>query len=165
MNNSTRREFLRRSAALGLLRGAAPFGLSLAGIGAAAAASDPKDYRAIVCLFMRGANDCHNTVIPYDKAGYDGYVGARRDISIAHDTLQPLKVANTPGREFALHPALGAMHGLFDKGNAAIIANVGPLVVPINCFRITTRKRSCWRSRPKEPSSAGVARCAICCRA
>ncbi|MEC5385516.1 DUF1501 domain-containing protein [Uliginosibacterium sp. H3] len=131
MNNASRREFLRRTSALGLLRGAAPFGLSLAGIGAAAAASDPKDYRAIVCLFMRGANDCHNTVVPYDKAGYDGYAGARRDIAIARDALLPIKAANTPGREFGLHPSLGAMQGLFDKGNAAIIANVGPLVVPI----------------------------------
>jgi uncharacterized protein (DUF1501 family) len=131
MSNAARREFLRRTAALGLLRGAAPFGLSLAGIGAASAAADPKDYRAIVCLFMRGANDCHNTVIPYDKTGYEGYAGARRDIAIAREALLPIKAANTAGREFALHPSLGAVQGLFDKGNAAIIANVGPLVVPI----------------------------------
>lgn len=134
MSQTSRREFVRRCAALGLLRGAAPFGLSLAGIGAASAANasvDPKDYRAIVCLFMRGANDCHNTVVPYDKAGYEGYAGARRDIAIAHDALLPIKAANTPGREFGLHPSLAPMQALFDKGNAAILANVGPLVVPI----------------------------------
>ncbi len=131
MSNASRREFLRRTVALGLLRGAAPFGLSFAAIGAAAASTAPKDYRAIVCLFMRGANDCHNTVVPYDQAGYAGYAGARRDIFIAHDALLPIKSANTAGREFALHPSLAPMQALFDKGNAAILANVGPLVVPI----------------------------------
>ncbi|GAA5167301.1 DUF1501 domain-containing protein [Viridibacterium curvum] len=144
MSHNTRREFLRHSAALATLRAVSPWALQLAGIGAAAAASDPRDYRAIVCLFMRGANDCHNTVVPLDRAGYDGYAAARQDIAIPRNELLPIKPGNAQGREFGLHPSLAPVQALFDKGNAAILANVGPLIVPIkdaNTFRSTTIAR------------------------
>ncbi len=131
MSQHNRREFLRRSAALAGLRVATPWALQLAGIGAAAAASQPDDYRAIVCLFMRGANDCHNTVVPYDKTSYEDYAAARRDIALPHEALLPLKPATGDGRSFGLHPAMAPLQTLFNGGQAAILANVGPLVVPI----------------------------------
>ncbi|HEX5126104.1 MAG TPA: DUF1501 domain-containing protein [Rhodocyclaceae bacterium] len=133
MNNASRREFLCRAAALGILRGASPFALQLAGIGAAAAstATDADDYRAIVCLFMVGANDCHNTVIPYDKSGYEIYAAARTDIALPRESLLPINVSNSDGRAFALHPSLAPMQALFNSGGAAVLANVGPLIVPI----------------------------------
>lgn len=140
--NSNRRHFLRQTSALALARAASPWALQLAGIGAAAAAQDPKDYRAIVCLFMRGANDCHNTVVPYDQRNYDAYVNARREISIPRNDLLPLK--NAGGRELALHPSLAPLQSLFNNGQTAILANVGPLIVPIKdaaTFKNTTIAR------------------------
>ena len=144
MNKTTRREFPRQTAALGLLRGAAPFGLQLASIGAASAASNPGDYRAIVCLFMRGANDCHNTVVPYDSNSYAAYADARRDIAIPHAELLPLQNKRSNAPPLSLHPALAPMQSLFDSSKAAILANVGPLVVPIKdaaSFKNTTIAR------------------------
>jgi uncharacterized protein (DUF1501 family) len=142
--HNSRREFLRQSAALAALRSTAPWALQLAGIGAASAATNPGDYRAIVCLFMRGANDCHNTVVPLDTSAYEGYAKARQDIAIPRNELLPIKAANVPGREFGLHPSLAPMQALFNKGNAAILANVGPLIVPIKdaaTFKGTTIAR------------------------
>ncbi len=132
MSNASRREFLRRVGALGLLRAVAPLGLQLAGIGAASAANAPEDYRALVCLFMMGANDAHNTIVPYDQASYDTYATARTSIALPRETLLPIHpINNIGGRELALHPALMPLHNLFERRQAAILANVGPLLVPI----------------------------------
>lgn len=54
---------------------------------------------------------------------------------------------NTYGRQFALHPNYSELKALYDSGKLAVIANVGPLVAPIN--------RAQWygpsASRPKTP--------------
>ncbi len=52
-----RREFLRRSAQLGLAGVAAPWALNLAAIGQAAAADSSGGYKALVCLFLDGGYD------------------------------------------------------------------------------------------------------------
>ena len=59
-----RREFLRRASAVSIAGTAVPWALSLAGIGEAAAATTPGDYKALVCLFMYGGNDYGNTLVP-----------------------------------------------------------------------------------------------------
>ena len=59
----SRRQFLQNAAHLSVAGTAAPFALNLAGIGAAAAQT-ASDYRALVCVFLYGANDHNNTVIP-----------------------------------------------------------------------------------------------------
>jgi uncharacterized protein (DUF1501 family) len=127
MNPKSRREFLRSLGALALLRTAGPLGLQLAGIGAAAAASRPDDYRAIVCLFMYGANDGHNTVIPLDTEGYSRYAAARGGLALPREQLLPLG----GGVELGLHPELAPLQQLYQRGQAAVLANVGPLIVPI----------------------------------
>lgn len=127
MSQASRREFLRRAGAFSLLHTAGPLGLQLAGIGAAAAASQPADYRAIVCLFMYGANDGHNTLVPRETSAYARYAAARSVIALPREQLLPL--AGLPA--LGLHPELEPLQHLFDKGSAAILANVGPLVQPI----------------------------------
>ncbi|MDP5240704.1 DUF1501 domain-containing protein [Uliginosibacterium sp. 31-16] len=129
---ASRREFLRHAGALSLLRAAGPLGLQLAGIGAAAAATQPDDYRAIVCLFMYGANDGHNTVISLDSEAYKTYAAARSVIALPREALLALpteQASRTPA--LSLHPELGPLQSLYQRGSAAILANVGPLVVPI----------------------------------
>ncbi|MDO6385080.1 MULTISPECIES: DUF1501 domain-containing protein [unclassified Uliginosibacterium] len=127
MSQASRREFLRRAGALTLLRTAGPLGLQLAGIGAAAAANRPDDYRAIVCLFMYGANDGHNTVIPLDESGYARYATARTVLALPREQLLPLAASQPLG----LHPELEPLQRLYQRGKTAVLANVGPLIVPI----------------------------------
>jgi len=143
---STRREFLRRTAALSVVGAATPFALDLAGI--AEAAAQTTGYRALVCLFLGGGNDHTNTVVPYDPASYAEYANARPSIALTREQLAATSLGAVPsqgGREFALHPSLGALRRLYGEGRAAIVANVGPLVVP------TTRAQYLNRSVPLPP--------------
>jgi uncharacterized protein (DUF1501 family) len=138
-----RRQFLRQLSAAG-------FGI--AGLGAlddlrriAAAAPAAKvgaDYKALVCLFMYGGNDANNLVIPTTPSEFALYDATRGAVRLPLATLLPLTLANTPGRTFGLHPAMPHVQGLINAGNAAIVANVGPLLAP------TTRAQYQNRSVP-----------------
>jgi uncharacterized protein (DUF1501 family) len=144
-NNSSRRNFLAWSARTAALGAGAPFALNLAALGTAAAQS-ASDYKALVCVFLYGGNDNHNTVIPYDAASYAEYQRARSGIARARDSLLPLVPAsNLGGRQYALAPELQALATLFDAGRAAIVANVGPLLRP------TSRAQFLARSVPLPP--------------
>jgi uncharacterized protein (DUF1501 family) len=128
----SRREFIKRASALSIAGGAAPFALNLATIGAASAQA-VGGYRAIVCLFFFGGNDHTNTIIPYDPAEHSAYLNARTSLGHARDALTPTSiapVASQGGRPFAFHPALTTFKTLYDAGKVAVVANVGPLIVP-----------------------------------
>ena len=132
--NQSRREFLRTAGRLSIAGTAAPFALNLATIGAAAAQS-ASDYRALVCVFLYGANDHNNTVIPFDAPSFAAYTAARSTIARSMADLQPLtpSVALTganAGRQFALPNELGPLKTIWDAGKLAVMANVGPLIVP-----------------------------------
>ena len=62
-SEQSRRAFLKRSAAFGLVGAASPFVMNLAAIGEAAAAT-ASDYKALVCIFLFGGNDYANTIVP-----------------------------------------------------------------------------------------------------
>ena len=132
--NQSRREFLRAAGRLSIAGTAAPFALNLATIGAAAAQT-ANDYRALVCVFLYGANDHNNTVIPFDTASYVSYSAARATIARPMSALLPLTpsaglTGSNAGRQFALPTELGALRTIWDAGKLAIVANVGPLIVP-----------------------------------
>lgn len=129
--NAARRIFLRQASALSLAGTAAPFALNLASIGEASA-STAADYKALVCVFLYGANDAHNTVVPYDATSYSTYAGVRGALAWPQSDLVPLApTAPLPdGKHVALPTALAPLATLFDSGQCAVVANVGPLVVP-----------------------------------
>ena len=89
------------------------------------------DYRALVAIFMFGGNDGNNLLIPLDVAGYSDYQGGRGRLALARGDLQAINPGNTQGRPFALHPSMGALASLFETGQCAAVANVGPLVQPL----------------------------------
>jgi uncharacterized protein (DUF1501 family) len=77
MSEVSRRAFLRLSAALGIVGPVAtPFALQLAAMNAASAQSAPA-YRALVCIFLFGGNDGHNTVLATDTDSWNRYFAAR----------------------------------------------------------------------------------------
>ncbi len=128
---------------------AAPFacaGFSAMLSGFPARAANATGYRALVCVFLFGGLDNHDTVLPYDQPSYDRYAqirsslldfyrrrpdGSTRDRG-ALMPIAPLNAGDFPGRVFALPPELAPLHALFDRGNAAIVGNVGPLIEPID---------------------------------
>lgn len=103
-----------------------------------ALAAGSKDYKAIVCLFMLGGLDNHDTILPYDQPSYDKYAKIRKSLlgnypTRARNKLLPINQNNTQfgSRRFALPPEMAELHSLFENGNAAIVGNVGPLLKPV----------------------------------
>ncbi len=137
----SRREFLKRASALSFAGTAAPFALNLASIGAASA-QVVGGYRAVVCLFLFGGNDHTNTIIPYDQAEYDEYFNSRPDIAIMRGDLAATATApvtSQGGRSFAFNPSLTSLKALYDAGNVAVMANVGPLIEPTTLTQYQNR--------------------------
>ena len=133
-----RRHFLRTAGALSASGAATPLAMKLAAIGAlgagAAQAATPANYKALVCVFLYGANDAHNTVAPFDTASYNPYATVRGTLAHPQGTLLPLTpiTALPGGRQIALAPQLGALQSLFNTNKLAVLANVGPLIQPTN---------------------------------
>lgn len=155
----TRRAFLRRSTQLGLAGTALPFALNLAAMGEAAAFT-ATDYKALVCVFLYGGNDYANTVITYDDDSYNKYATIRGGsgqsgggIAIAKadlaSTLLNPTTALAAGRQYALHPAMTGLAGLFNAGKAAVQLNVGPLVVPLTRAQYSNSNRALYPLPPK----------------
>jgi uncharacterized protein (DUF1501 family) len=156
----TRRAFLRRSAQLAFTGAALPTALNLAAIGEAAA-FNATGYKALVCVFLNGGNDNWNTVVPYDNASYDRYSairggGAGRtaggvalgQADMASTLLTPT-TALAGARQFALHPSMTGLAGLFNAGQAAVQMNVGPLVVPVTKTQYNGSNRALYPLPPK----------------
>lgn len=118
-------------------------GLSLRGAGTS--------YRAMVCIYLYGGWDAHSAVVPIDGPRRTQYEDSRRgtgtgpgggqqnpsDLRIASSSLLTLNQSGggqvtQDGSRYGLHPQLAGLQQLFNAGRAAIVANVGPLVRPLN---------------------------------
>lgn len=178
-SKAARREFLRRSAALGSIGavnggGALAFNLATAAE-AAAQGSAADDYKALVCVFLLGAMDNGNTLVPVDEPTYADYANWRTTLALPHDTLlattlTPSAVAPAlPGaRRYALAPELSRLAGLFAQGKAAVQLNVGPLLAPLTLQQYRERsapvppklfshndQQSVWQSNLPEGATSG----------
>jgi len=118
------------------------------------------DYKALVCVFMYGGNDYANTVVTYDPTSHSQYStirGGTSGIAIAQSSLtatllNPLAVPQdllSVPRQFALHPAMTGMTGLFNTGKAAVLLNVGPLVKPITKTQYNSSDRVTYPRPPQ----------------
>jgi uncharacterized protein (DUF1501 family) len=141
-SEQSRRAFLKRSAAFGLVGAASPFVMNLAAIGEAAAAT-AGDYKALVCIFLFGGNDYANTVIPYDQPSYDLYNSLRGTIALTRDSLAQTvlypSTALAGGRQYALSPQLAPVVPIFDAGKLAVVLNVGTLIQPTSKTNYTNK--------------------------
>lgn len=167
-----RREFLRRSAQLGLAGVAAPLALNLAALGEAAAADASGGYKALVCVFLYGGNDQSNTLVPVDAAGHANYLALRGGLgtplsALGPSTLSP-RVALGGGTQLALAPQLAPLKPLFDGGQLGVLLNVGPLMQPTSKAQYQARavplpprlfshndQQSVWQSSQIEGATRG----------
>src|SRR5690349_18599509 len=95
-----------------------------------ALAAGSSNYQALVCIFLGGGNDGHNTVVPMTTAqqNYSQYQLARGGLAVPQASLLP--IANGSD-SYGLHPSLPEIQSLYNQGKAAVLANVGMLVQPI----------------------------------
>lgn len=129
MSGIDRRRFLRAAAAGGV---AYAFGrvpdtvfAQMAGGGGAFT-----DYKALVCVFLFGGNDSWNMVVPRSDAEYHAYAAARQSLSIDQASLLPINPSGAGSVQYGMHPTMGALQALFASSRCAVVANVGPLIVP-----------------------------------
>ena len=134
-----RRDFLKRSlvglgGASSLWASTSQFNL----VNAATSANSFTDYKALVCVFLLGGNDSLNMLIPTDQRAYDQYAATRQNLAVARNAALPIKVTNTQYSSVGLHPSLAALHTIYEEGNMALVANVGPMIEPASKADILT---------------------------
>src|SRR3954471_21858841 len=168
--NATRRQFLRTASVVSGSGGppAAPVALNMATRGAAAGQTAP-DYKAIVCMFFYGGNDSSNMVLRTDGTSFNEYTRLRNQMPESIALLAPGTAPNngatraSPARlggalaiapknmavggtensafTFALHPVMTEVQSLFAAGRLGILANAGPLVVPLTRADYTSNSK------------------------
>ncbi len=134
MSANTRRQFLANACAMIGLGAGAGFANDLLRLNALAA--DTEGYRALVCVFLFGGMDNHDTVIPFDTASFNAYADIRQSMLSQYATarnatnLLELTGADLGGRTFAFPPEMQPLHQVWQQGKLAVVGNVGPLVEP-----------------------------------
>ena len=94
------------------------------------AQANPPDYKALVCIFLVGGNDGHNTIVPLTQSQFNAYKAARGTLALP-DSNGPLLPVQTPdGTPYAFNNGLSAIHPLWAQGRLGVLANVGMLVKP-----------------------------------
>lgn len=118
-------------------------------INSAAAAAGPggldvvgDDYKALVCIFLRGGCDMNNVLIPVaGNPQAQGYTSDRNVVGIRNGIPDPVLnpdgendtlSLNVSGDPFGLHPALVNLHSMFNANEASFVSNVGTLAEPTN---------------------------------
>ncbi|MEM1403125.1 MAG: DUF1501 domain-containing protein [Pseudomonadota bacterium] len=131
-----RRDFLKHIMAASV----AGSSLGLGGTALSAFGADTSGYKALVCVFLFGGLDNHDFLLPFDASDYQQFAQLRQTLlatqgaSRARESLLPLSPVNaTPGdSRWALPPEMPLLKGLFDSGEANLVANVGPLIEPVS---------------------------------
>lgn len=158
-SNESRRDFIKR---LGCTLGAASAAslipqLALMPRAAHASEKNLTGYRALVCIYLAGANDSFNWLVPRDSEAtgsrYDTYRATRGGVfsqtntsglALGFNDLLPINPTGAPSA-FGLHPAHTdfsvtsggttqnhpGLQSLFNQGKAAFVCNAGPLIQPI----------------------------------
>ncbi len=151
-NKTQRRDFLKLLGG-GLASAAAWSTTAQLSMISQARAQSGTGYKALVCIYLAGANDAFNWLAPRDGANtgsrYDAYQRARggvygtgnaQGLAIPFADLLPITPSNQ-SIGFGLHPAhtdfsttsqahLG-LKSLFDQNKLAFVCNVGPLIEPL----------------------------------
>ena len=119
MNRATsRRVFVRRSGLALLALGLPPEFVTRSLL---AATRGAERSRTLVCLFLRGAVDGLNMVVPFAEPSYYAH---RRTIALPAPRAEGGGIIDLDGF-FGLHPALDPLHPLYRRGELAIVHAAG----------------------------------------
>ncbi|PJF44956.1 MAG: hypothetical protein CUN55_01245 [Phototrophicales bacterium] len=121
--NYTRREWLRRSAALGAISSAHLMLPRWMPRMAFSPRHQAPRGDVLICIFLRGGADSLNMIVPF---GEEAYYAARPNLAIPRpdDNSAALKTIDLDGF-FGLHPALANLHPIFANGQMKAIHATG----------------------------------------
>ncbi|MBF9223502.1 DUF1501 domain-containing protein [Hymenobacter ruricola] len=128
-----RREFLQTTAAAtagtallaGVPIGAYGYSPQLAALTNATTQSD----KVLVIIQLQGGNDGLNMIIPLDQ--YPALMAARANIALPQNQVLPLTTAT------GIHPAMAALHNLYQNGQVGVVQSVGYPNPNFSHFRAT----------------------------
>jgi len=90
-----------------------------------------KGYKAVVMVFLAGGADTFNLLVPQDCDVYQQYRTIRTDLLLEPRELIKFSTTGQACSNFGVHGSFGFLKSLYDKKQAAFIANVGNLAEPI----------------------------------
>ncbi len=122
---TSRRNFLKS------LAGVSAGVIGLNGFGAVNALAQSSGYKALVCVFLAGGSDGHNTVIPMTPAENTAYKTIRGGLALPDQNAPILNIATPGGTPYAFNGGLAAIHPLWGQKKLAVVANAGTLVQPV----------------------------------
>lgn len=94
--------------------------------------SVPPDYKALVCVFLVGGNDGHNTIVPLTQSEYNAYKSARGTLALPDGNGPLTQIQDViNGTPYGLNPGLASLAPLWNTGKLGALANVGMLVKPV----------------------------------
>jgi uncharacterized protein (DUF1501 family) len=158
----SRRHFLSRATGAAFGTGVLSTLFDLRLMNSAMAAVNVDDYKALVCVFLAGGNDCNNTIVPAPAdARYADYKSIRGPrLALWEDQAAaaarpliggnanpnnywaiPLSTAGTGSEAYAVHSSMGGVQSLFNTGKLAFVANVGVMVEPATKAQIKAKQR------------------------
>lgn len=112
---------------------------------AATTSASTTGYKALVCLWLIGGNDGFNWIVPLSDTAYQVYAANRRALALPQTGTGAIIPLNGPGstpavdsagNQYGIHPGCPELATLFNSGNAAVLANVGPMVSPVTQAQI-----------------------------
>lgn len=97
-----------------------------------------RPYKAVVVLFLNGGIDSYNVIVPHSQCSgptdlHEEYRTVRGNLKLERSELLNVSVPSgtQPCDVFGIHPKLPFVRDLYVQGDAAFVANIGPLAEPI----------------------------------
>ncbi|MDD1783676.1 DUF1501 domain-containing protein [Enterovibrio sp. ZSDZ35] len=103
-------------------------------------ASEAEDYRALVCVFLKGGNDFFHQVVPLNTEHHQDYANSRQKLAVPKARLLKTGMRDSQGIALGLHQSLKPLLPLFQQGKASLVLNVGPMIAPITPLDIESGK-------------------------
>ncbi len=125
----TRRRFLNISTCTGMVAATMPLWSSILSNEAFAQTANASSYKAIVLVTLNGGNDGNNMVVPINTSFYSQYAALRGPVALAQASCIPLNGTDKSSLgTVGLHPSLVNVAAVFNRKQALIVANAGPMV-------------------------------------
>lgn len=125
----TRRKFLNMTSCTGMVAATLPLWSSILSNEAFAQMGSSSSYKAVVLVTLSGGNDGNNMVVPIDSSFYSQYATLRGPVALTQASCLPLNGTDKSSMgTVGLHPSLSNLAAIFNRKQAIIVANAGPMV-------------------------------------
>jgi cullin-associated NEDD8-dissociated protein 1 len=101
--------------------------------------ANANDYKAIFFFYLHGGMDSFNLIIPHSECGafdlQQQYQNVRTNIAYPKETLLTVDIPSwsppQPCQKFGIHQTMPFFKKMYDDGELAYLANIGPMVEPV----------------------------------